>query len=108
MIPATDHGGRHAEIVSHGLNRVPFTNLVSGCAPRIARNLVGRMFARRNRDDEVALDLKILNPVEVIRLNDSLTAGVKSAGDRTQGITGGNFVITPPHPHVWWNRGNCG
>ena len=58
-VPAANHVRRDAEIVGYGLHRVSAANLVAGDAPGVGRGVAGRMLARRDRNDQLAIRLRV-------------------------------------------------
>ena len=61
VVPAADHGRRQTEIVGNGLHRVSAAHFVTGSVAGVGGAVFGgRMFARRDRDYELAVRLQFV------------------------------------------------
>src|SRR6185295_6491231 len=85
MIPAANHGGRKAEIVGYSLHRVAPAYTVAGRVAGVGRAIFGgRMLARRDRDDQLALRLHVVTSQDMVFLLDGLHGGAIGSGNRGQ------------------------
>src|SRR6202040_318106 len=101
MVPAPHHGGRNSKIIGDRLDCISLANAIaSGTTGVTCSVLSGGVLARCDGNNELAFGLEIFRSLEIVSLRDRPRRSTVSVRDRGQGVACGNFVISPPQPHV--------
>src|SRR5450755_5121024 len=85
VIPTADHGRGQTEIVGYRLDRVSPAYLVAGRVPGVAGIVFrGRMLARRDRDNQLAVRFELIAGHEMVLFFDGRRGGAVGTGNRGQ------------------------
>ncbi len=108
VVPAANHDRRKTEVVRDGLDGVPVAHLIAGRMPSVTGAVFGgRMLAWRDRDNQLAVGLKVIATRKVVFLLNRFWTGPVGTGDRCESVAFSHRVVPPPFPHRRRDGLNC-
>src|SRR5258708_36433318 len=100
VIRAADYDRRKTEIVGYSLHGVSAAHLVASRMTGVGGAIFrGRMLARRDRDNKLAVRFQFIAGHKMVFFFDGRRAGAIGARNRGQRVPFRHFVVAPPHPH---------